>query len=381
MSRGTVAIVLAVVDIAGSAVVSVFLLSAGSEYLDATATFLFVGSVLAFATMGALLIRRVPKNPVGTLLLAVATVQVAGPVLAVYAIFGGAATPPWPGTSIAAAFGDFMYIAPYVVALVGIPLLFPDGRLPSPRFRWVAWITAAAMVAQLLPALAALTPGLADLGGVLGALAGVASLVAAVIGIGGAATAIWVRFRRADSVQRLQLKWLLAVAAVAAIAFPVALVLEATWSAAAVVFWLIGYLAYLALPVAIGIAVLRYRLYEIDVIINRALVYVSLTAIVAGIYAALVALSGRVLAAGGQSSDMAIVLTTLVVVVIFTPIKNGVQAAVDRRFKVGPAQHEQHPSTSADPTELLRKLGGLRDEGLLTSAEFDAKKDEILARL
>jgi hypothetical protein len=380
MSRGTIGVALAIVDIAGSVVVSVVLLSAGSEYLDATATFLFVGSVLAFSSIGALLIRRVPKNPVGALLLAVATVQVAGPALATYALVGGAAVPPWPGVSVANAFGDFMYIAPYVIALVGIPLLFPDGRLPSPRFRWVAWITAAAMLAQLLPAIAALIPGIVDLG-VLGAMAGVASLVAAIIGIGGAAAAIWVRFRRADAVQRLQLKWLLAVAAVAAIAFPIALVLEATWPAAAIGFWLIGYLAYVGLPVAIAIAVLRYRLYEIDVIINRALVYVSLTAIVAGIYAALVALSGRALAAAGQSSDMAIVLTTLVVVVIFTPIKNGVQAAVDRRFKVAPAPHEQHASASGDLTELLRKLGTLRDQGFLTTEEFEAKKGELLARL
>lgn len=373
------AVAIALVDIAGSVIVSIALLSAGPEYLDATATFLFVASVVAFASMGALLNRRVPKNPVGTLLLAVATVQVAGPVLAAYAIFGGAASPAWPGASVAAAFGDFMYIAPYVVALVGIPLLFPDGHLPSPRFRWVAWITAAAMAAQLLPALSVLIPG-ADFSAV-GALAGIASLGAAVCGFGGAAAAIWVRFRRADPILRLQLKWLLAVVAVAAVAFPIALVLEATWPSVAVVFWLIGYLAYVGLPIAIGIAVLRYRLYEIDVIINRALVYVSLTAIVAGIYAALVALSGRVLAAAGQSSDMAIVLTTLVVVVIFTPIKNGVQTAVDRRFKVGPAPHEPHATATADPTELLRKLGGLRDEGLLTNEEFEAKKGELLARL
>jgi hypothetical protein len=380
MSRGTVAVALAVLDIAGSIIVSFFLLSASTDYLDATSTFLFVGSVVAFSSVGALLLRRVPGNPVGTLLLAVATVQVAGPVLAAYAILGGAANPPWPGASVASAFGDFMYIAPYVVALVGIPLLFPDGRLPSPRFRWVAWITGVAMGAQLLPAFAALVPGLAD-PGVFGAVAGVASLVAAVIGIGGAAFAIWVRFRRVDPVQRLQLKWLLAVAAVAAIAFPIALVLEATWPSVAVVFWLIGYMAYIGLPVAIGIAVLRYRLYEIDVIINRALVYVSLTAIVAGIYAALVALSGRLLAAAGQSSDVAIVLTTLVVVVIFTPVKNGVQAAVDRRFKVAPAPHEQHQSATADPTELLRKLGALREEGFPTNEEFETKKGELLARL
>jgi hypothetical protein len=95
----------------------------------------------------------------------------------------------------------------------------------------------------------------------------------------------------------------------------------------------------------------------------------------------LVALSGRLLAAAGQSSDVAIVLTTLVVVVIFTPLKNTVQAAIDRRFKVEHPSPAHHMTASADPTELLRRLGGLRDEGLLTNEEFETKKGELLARL
>jgi len=126
------------------------------------------------------------------------------------------------------------------------------------------------------------------------------------------------------------------------------------------------------------------------VIIRRALVYVPLTAIIAGIYAASVALSQRLLTATGQNSDMAIVLTTLIVVVVFTPIKNAVQATVDRRFKETPealALSDTPPSSQAAPivskelTELLRELGSLRDAGILTSDEFDTKKREILVRL
>ncbi len=98
--------------------------------------------------------------------------------------------------------------------------------------------------------------------------------------------------------------------------------------------WFPGIVAFALVPVAVGVAVLRYRLYEIDTIINRAIVYGLLTAILAGIYAASIALMQRLFGTvTGQTSDAAIVLTTLVVVVAFTPIKNRLQAVVDRRFK------------------------------------------------
>ena len=380
MRRGTAALALASVDIlVGAAGSVVAIMVFPTEMADPVSTAMFGTAVLAFALMGALLARRVPGNPVGVLLLAVATVQVAGPALAIYAYLGGSATPPWPAAGLVGAFGDVGYIAPFVIALIGIPLLFPDGRLPSPRFRWVVWAAVAAMVVMILPGVAATFPGLVDASAVAD-VTGLISTLAIVFGFGGGAAAVWVRFRRGDAVQRQQLKWLLAVAAVALIAFPAALALGSVDVSIAIAFWVIGFLAYLALPVAIGIAVMRYHLYEIDVIINRALVYVPLTAMVAGFYAASITLVGRLLAAAGQSSDMAIVLTTLVVVVIFTPVKNAVQSAVDRRFKVVPPPAAPQ-GVILDPTELLHKLGGLRDAGLLTSAEFETKKGEVLARL
>jgi len=380
MRRGTAALALASVDIlVGAAGSVVAIMVFPTEMADPVSTAMFGTAVLAFALMGALLVRRVPGNPVGVLLLAVATVQVAGPALAIYAYLGGSATPPWPAAGLVGAFGDVGYIAPFVIALIGIPLLFPDGRLPSPRFRWVVWAAVAAMVVMILPGVAATFPGLVDASAVTD-VTGLISTLAIVFGFGGGAAAVWVRFRRGDALQRQQLKWLLAVAAVALIAFPAALALGSVDVSIAIAFWVIGFLAYLALPVAIGIAVMRYHLYEIDVIINRALVYVPLTAMVAGFYAASITLVGRLLAAAGQSSDMAIVLTTLVVVVIFTPVKNAVQSAVDRRFKVVPPPAAPQ-GVILDPTELLHKLGGLRDAGLLTSAEFETKKGEVLARL
>ena len=387
MRRGGVALAVAFIDIAVYAILGVITFEdLGS---DPVSTVMFGGAVASFSLMGALLIRRVPANPIGALLLATGTAQVAGIVILTYASRGESAAPPWPGSTLASLFGDVLYLAPFVIALIGIPLVFPDGRLPSPRFRWVIWITIAAMVSMLFIGLSSLIPGLAGadlLLSVLGAL----SLVGLVLGFGGAVVAVWVRFRRGDPVQREQLKWLMADAALAALVFPLAFLAGSSESLLALALWAIGFLAFLGLPVAIGIAVLRYRLYEIDIIIRRALVYVPLTAIIAGIYAASVALSQRLLTATGQNSDMAIVLTTLIVVVVFTPIKNAVQATVDRRFKEAPeapALSDTPPSSQAAPivskelTELLRELGSMRDAGILTTDEFDAKKREILVRL
>ena len=371
---------LAILDIVGYSILSVWGISIGPDMVDPGIALLDGLSVLAFSLMGALLVRRVPNNPVGALLLAAATVQFAASALLAYAYLGTAATPQWPVAASAGIFGDVAYLTPLILAVIGIPLLFPDGRLPSRRFRLVVWATALGMVVRLLPGLAGLAPDLVDVEAI-GNVAFLISLVAIVIGFGGATVAVWVRFRRGDPVQRQQLKWPLAVALVAVIAFTLAVLLESSEALLVTAFWTIGFLAYLALPVAIAIAILRYRLYDIDLIITRALVYVPLTAIVAGIYTASIAISQRVLAWTGQNSDIGIVLTTLVVVIVFTPIKNAVQATVDRRFKDMPTSPEQPPSAGLDLTELVRELGRLRDAGLLTADEFAAKKSDILARL
>ena len=148
----------------------------------------------------------------------------AGIALLVYASVGTSAAPAWPGATVVSALGDVWYTAPFVIGLVGIPLLFPDGRLPSRRFRWVVRATVAGMVSMALAGLARLAPGVAGVDAIAGALVAL-SVGSIVFGIGGAGTAIAVQFRRGDPVQRQQLKWLLADAAVAVLAFPVAMVL------------------------------------------------------------------------------------------------------------------------------------------------------------
>ena len=101
----------------------------------------------SFAAVGAVLIARIPENPIGVLLLGAGTVLVIALVIGTYSNVGMAQIPPWPGSEIARIVGDIVFVYPFVIAFIGVPLLFPDGRLPSPRFRWVVGIAIAGMAA------------------------------------------------------------------------------------------------------------------------------------------------------------------------------------------------------------------------------------------
>ena len=325
---------------------------------------MFGAVVVAFSMMGALLIRRVPENRIGALLLATGTAQTASMAVLTYAGLGGSATPPWPGAAIAATFGDVAYIAPWVIALIGVPLVFPDGRLPSRRFRLVVWVTGGGMVSLLLGAPASMIPGLADLGLVVSVLA----LVANVFGLGGAVAAVWARFRRGDPVQRQQVKWLLAVAGVAAIAFPSALAFGSSESFVALAFWLIAFLAYLTLPVAIGIAVLRYRLYEIDRIISRTIGYAVVTLSLAVTFGGAILVFQVVLAPLTGGNTVAVAASTLVVAALFQPLRQRVQAVVDRRFNRARYDAERIVAAFASQLRDEVDLGNLSGDVLLVVA-------------
>jgi hypothetical protein len=332
MRRGTGALALAILDIVGYAVLAIVSLeSTDPDQADPVSTLLFGGAIAAFSSMGALLVRRVPANPIGALLLGAATAQVAGIGVLLYGSLGGSAIPPWPGAAIAFAFGDLAYLAPFVIALVGIPLLFPDGGLPSPRFRWVARVTAAGLIAMALVGLASLVPGLADVEAIAGLLVPI-SVLLFVFGFAGAATAMWVRFKRGDPVQRQQLKWLLADAALVAVVFPPALVLGPSEAVAALAFWVIGFLAFLALPVAIAIAILQYRLYDIDRIVSRTIGYAIVTVALAGVFVGAILAFQAVLAPLTVGNTVAVSASTLVAASLFQPLRRRVQVVVDRRF-------------------------------------------------
>jgi hypothetical protein len=306
--------------------------------------------VLAFATTGALVAIRRPRNPIGWILLGAGlSYAVGGVSIAVHdeavPLVMWVSTWVWmAGVGPAATFGL---------------LLFPDGRLPSRRWRAAAWLAAAANVMVLtgialepgrfedstvenplgLEAAPAVPDLLADLG---------AAALAVAIAVSIASVAA--RFRRSHGVEREQLKWLAYSGVVVGIALAAALVIEIVAGERAVNLTnTIVSLSLAVVPVAMGIAILRHRLYDVDVVINRTLVYGGLTATLAGTYLGSVLLIG--LAVG--KSDVAIAVSTLAVAALFRPARARIQGAVDRRFY----------RRRYDAAQTLEAFGGrLRDE-------------------
>jgi hypothetical protein len=220
--------------------------------------------------------------------------------------------------------------------------LFPDGRFVP---RWIRWLVPLVLARE---GINAFLPD-SELGG------GSSGFVLFVIEFATALFAQIYRYRRISSpVQRQQTKWVVYGVAVALIGYSglisilsFALPIWRTSAPAVMILQTLLPIFILLIPLSILIAVLRYGLYEIDVLINRTLVYVPLTAILAGVFAASITLSQKLSAAlTGQQSDAATVLTTLIVVAVFEPLKSGLQLLVDKRFKEAP-----------DPSKQLQAFG------------------------
>jgi hypothetical protein len=217
-------------------------------------------------------------------------------------------------------------------------LLFPTGRLPSRRWRPVAWAAWAVLVLAALaapfvpgPVAAGLPPNpiaIPLLAGVLRLAAGAAGVVLAGVILASVVSLI-VRFRRARGAERQQLKWF-AYGAALVFVLPVASVVGVHLPGPAG--RLLPTAIFSAVPVAIGIAVLRYRLYDIDRLINRSVVYGSLTVLLGGVYAGLVFALSQLLNPADQQSELAVAASTLVVAALFQPARRRIQGLVDRRF-------------------------------------------------
>jgi hypothetical protein len=299
-----------------------------------------LGSIVAVSVVvGAMLTSRVPGNPIGRLILA-SGVALAGSVVAQsIALSGVAAGAPLELIAVAAIAVNTGLTGSIVVVLIVIPLVFPDGRLLSARWRWVLVLAALALgasfLAQLLGERQVAIGGVSNpfyvpaLRPVLDVLDAFASWTS-VVGFGAAALAVLIRYRRGDVVERQQLKWLIAVAAVAAVAFPVAYIVPAP--AITQVAFLVGLLALLALPVAIAIAVLRYHLYEIDRIISRTIGWAVITGVLGAAFVVLVVGLEALLQGQTQGETLAVAASTLAAFGLFQPVRRRVQAAVDRRF-------------------------------------------------
>jgi hypothetical protein len=307
---------------------------------------------LAFPIVGALISSRHPRNPIGWVFLADGLLWMLSFLMDYYAIYGVASPGSVPFPVGVAGLNNFVWVP--AVGLLGTYaiMLFPDGRLPSKRWRPLAWLSGTAIV--LISAGVAISPEpLQNLGGTrnpfalvlpswaesavyvvlpllpLCMLASVGSLVS--------------RYRRAAGEERQQIKWIAFAASVVGLLYLIAMVSgllfpSGAWFAAGSPLWM-DLLAYAALgsftgvPIAVGFAVLRYRLYNIDLLINRALVYGSLTAILVLVYlGVVVSLQAALRVLTGQESTLAVVASTLAIAALFNPLRRGVQGFVDRRF-------------------------------------------------
>jgi hypothetical protein len=300
--------------------------------------------VLSATTVGAVLASRRPTHPVGWLLLALGLFMAAAIVAQAYADYGFQARPgALPAVSYVALYGPATLGA--MLGCIGfILLLTPTGSLPSPRWRWWARVMVAAPVVSLVATL--LLPNslhsdyqtldnplaLRAFGGALRAALWVA-LAITVSAVLVAAGSLVVRFRRAHGVERQQLRWVALAAAVVAPAALVLLAAAATTTLLALFNWALFNWALAVcvtiLPLAIGAAILRYRLYDLDRIISRTLAYGLLTVLLGGGYAAVVLGLGQLL---GRDSPLVVAGATLAVAAVFQPARRRIQAAVDRRF-------------------------------------------------
>jgi len=288
--------------------------------------FAFIPVSAPFAVVGALVAART-GNRLGWLFLAVAAVSAFTVLAAAYA--GPAPTGNLPGAAwVAWTFG--VVLGPVGPMFWLIPLLFPDGRPPSPRWRPVVWVAVlSGLGASLCAALSDVQfsndfPNLRDPVTVVAPL-GTGynlSLEARLLVLLAGVISMIVRFRRSGTEQRLQLKWILYATAVAAVVVFVASDLSNNpLPAFEITFPLI--------PAAVGVAILRYRLYDIDRIISRTLAYAIVTGLLVGLYAGLVLLATQVLR---FHSTVAVAAATLAAAALFSPLRRRVQRVVDRRF-------------------------------------------------
>jgi hypothetical protein len=296
---------------------------------------------LAFATLGALIASRVPDNRIGWLFCLIGLLIGAAMLSYQYANYSlQAASDPLPGARLAAWFPS----EPIAPLLAFALLLFPDGRLPSPSWRPAAAVLAVGLVLLAVPK--AIRAGALDdpfslvtnplgIAGTREAMtaADTAGWVLVAAGMALGAASMVVRLRRAQGIERQQLKLVLAVGTGVA---SVTALLMTTWFV-----WPDGNLqlrmailglAFTAFPVAAGAAILRYRLYEIDVAINRALVYAALSATLAAAYLGCVLLLQLALDPVTSGSSLAVAVSTLAVAALFGPARSRIQLVVDRRF-------------------------------------------------
>jgi hypothetical protein len=293
---------------------------------------------LAFPLVGALVASRRPRNWVGWILLADGLLWTFGSLLDSYRVYGLARPGSVPFSGAVHALGQWLWVPAVGLFAVYLILLFPDGRLPSRRWRPLAWFSGAVMV--LLSAGIGKPFGLEQYPWVSDALPVVLALLP--LCILASAVSLVLRYRQAGTEVREQIKWVAFAALFVGVQFVIdigaSLLLVPMTASGREPAWLalldqVGFIMFAGVPIAVGIAVLKYRLYDIDVIINRALVYGSLTAALVALYfGGILVLQRLFVALTGQQSTLAVVASTLAIAALFNPLRRRIQGFVDRRF-------------------------------------------------
>jgi hypothetical protein len=302
----------------------------------------FIVAFAAFMAVGAVIVAHRPGNAIGWIFSAIGLLVATGELATEYAARANLARPDAPpGAVLAAWYTSWSWYPMVGLLLVFTPLLFPTGRLPSARWRPVA--VAAAVATVGITTLSALTPTLTDeenytvrnpigVGWVQDpeqSAVGAVLFGLLLVCMGAAALSLVLRFRRSQGVERQQLKWFTYAGALMIVSV---LATDYLLPASADVEVLAGLIIALV-PVAAGIAILRYRLYDIDRLINRTLVYGALTAVLGAVYAAVVLVVGQGFGGvGGEPPSWAVAGATLAVAALFQPARRRIQQVVDRRF-------------------------------------------------
>jgi signal transduction histidine kinase len=329
---------------------------------------LLVPTALGYAAMGSVLVARRPGHPMGPLLCLIGLANAIAVSVFAYARYTIVHSPGSLPFATAALWANTWAYAP-AASLTGLvlPLVFPEGKLLSPRWRpalWAAlafiplWFAGMAFIPQKMGAYFRYLPDpyayaplerLFDAIQVLCLGCGLAAAIAA-------GASVILRWRRADRAGRQQLKWFLAVLPVSGVA-----VIAQFFDAGGLVNVTLGALAGALMPVAIGVAVMRYRLYEIDVLLNRAVLYGLLTAGVAAIYVLVVTVARTVFGTNDRDLTVQVIATALAAAILF-PLRDRVQRRVNRLFY----------GDRGAPYDALARLGRRVEEAAGTESALDS---------
>jgi hypothetical protein len=285
---------------------------------------------VGYSVIGAIIASRLPNHPIGWICCAIGLIAAVDHFGGEYSLYALLALPhPLPGGEAMLWLQGWFWML-FIGLIVFLLLLFPTGRLPSSRWRTFAWVSGAVIAAGVIWS-SVISPD-------VGFNVPPSPVQLSVLLLGGVAAASVVVGRRgARRVERQQIKWLLYVGPIFFVASGLHIGFYYFWLAEGSLGLWASYLLVivggLSVPTAIGVAILRYRLYEIDLIVNRTLVYGSLSAMLVALYfGGIVVLQRVFVALTGQQSTLAVVVSTLAIAALFNPLRRRVQGFVDRRF-------------------------------------------------